>query len=53
MKIAHLNSATPVKGLKNAIIDIYTKEKLNLKYVHEFVTGKPESKRRLFPNFIA
>jgi hypothetical protein len=53
MKIIHLNPTAPVKKLKNTIIDLYSKEKLYLKHIHQFVTGDSSSKFEPFTGFTA
>jgi hypothetical protein len=52
MKIVHFNIKRPVKRIERSIIDLFTKEVLNLKAIHKRMTETQENNPQ-FTGFIA
>jgi len=52
MQVIHYNIGKPVKTIKNAIVDIVTREVITLKAIHHKIMGT-DNKTRQFTGFIA
>ncbi|RFZ85368.1 hypothetical protein DYU05_07155 [Mucilaginibacter terrenus] len=54
MKVVHLNAGTPVKTTTNAIVDLFTKQRITLKTIHErLVAAASGTQTSQFTGFIA
>ena len=54
MKVVHLNAGTPAKNTTAAIVDLFTKQKITLKTIHErLVAAASGTQTTQFTGFIA
>jgi hypothetical protein len=53
MQVVHININQPVKKITNKIVDLFTKEAVRLKVIHNHLMGNNQDKASQFTGFIA
>jgi hypothetical protein len=53
MQIVHINTEKTVKHIKNSIVDLFTREVITLKAVHNQLLGTKQADKTQFTGFIA